>query len=185
MPSWCARVEKLTTGALCAGRQEGVRPAGPPVLRGLRAADGGLAVAGGAPRVPGQGAHAGAARILPAGASPAKGAPAAHGVPGSPTAPGASARGPARHGVGRQPSPAVLRGVDRRVPGHRPRPVFDLPADIRPEAASPSSWWGIPSRPSSASGARTSSPIWRPAATRRRGERWSGTGAPLPDWSGP
>ena len=46
-----------------------------------------------------------------------------------------SARGPARLGAGREPAPALFRGADRRVPGHRPHPVLDLQADLRRKPA--------------------------------------------------
>ena len=39
-------------------------------------------------------------------------------------------------------------------------------------------WWGIPSRPSSASAGRTSLPISTPAGMPGNGARWIGTGAP-------
>ena len=130
----CPRREGHGRGA-AVRRQEGVRPAGPPVLRGLRAVDGGLAVAGGVPRVPGQDAQAGPPRLLPARVGRAEGAPAAHRVPGSLAAPGPRAQGPARRAAGRGPAPALLRGADRRVPGHRSRPVLDLQADLRRKPA--------------------------------------------------
>ena len=69
--------------------------------------------------------------ILRPRAGLAKAAPTTHGVQ-RPSGP--AGRGPGggpRGGPGRGDPPALQRGVDRRVPGHRSRPVLDLQADLR------------------------------------------------------